>query len=80
MTIETHGGWTWSSAFDGGDQGCGELLLDLRLHFQPLPPGTRVRVTALDAGAPVEMPAWCRQTGHRLLAAAHPHYLVERKP
>jgi len=71
--------WAWEAAFDGGELGCGELLIDLRLFVGPLRGGTRVLVTARDAGAPVEMPAWCRLTSHRLLGAAHPHYLVERR-
>ena len=69
--------WSSASRFDGGGAGCGEMLLDLRLHFRPLAPGTPVAIFALDEGAPVEIPAWCRVTGHQLRAAHHPYYLVE---
>ncbi len=62
--------------FDGGDKGCGELLLDLLLFFRQQPPGSVVNVRALDRGAPHEMPAWCRLTGHKLLSAEHPDYLI----
>jgi len=31
-------------------------------------PGRVIKVTALDAGAPADLPAWCRMTGHALLA------------
>jgi tRNA 2-thiouridine synthesizing protein A len=71
--------WTWDAAFDGGDLGCGELLLELRGFVAPLEPGQHVLVAARDSGAPIEMPAWCRLTRHRLLAEQHPFYLVERR-
>jgi len=64
--------------FDGGETGCGELLLDLRLYFADLPSGTTVRVRALDAGAPNEIPAWCRVVKHTLLEAEHPFYFIEK--
>jgi hypothetical protein len=49
--------WKWSYEFDGGDKECGELLLDLRLFFDTLPPGARVKVTAHDPGAYIDLPA-----------------------
>jgi tRNA 2-thiouridine synthesizing protein A len=70
--------WRFDVELDLGDTGCGELLVDLRYHFRPLSPGTRVLITVRDAGAPIELPAWCRLTGHRLLTADHPRYLVEK--
>ena len=36
--------------FDGGDTGCGELLLDLLLFMKKQPAGAVVRVRALDPG------------------------------
>ncbi len=71
--------WPHDSVFDGGERGCGDLLFDLRLHFRSLPAGARVLIVALDEGAPVEIPAWCRVTGHRLTEAQHPYYLAEVK-
>jgi tRNA 2-thiouridine synthesizing protein A len=68
MTAETH--------YDGGETGCGELLLDLLLFTKRQPPGTVIAVRALDPGAPLEIPAWCRLTGNELIEAAHPHYLL----
>lgn len=65
--------------FDGGDTGCGELLLDLLLFVKRQPPGSVVKVLARDPGAPREMPAWCRMTGHSLLAAEHPSYFIRTK-
>ena len=73
--------WKFDSEFDGKDTGCGEILIDLRMHFRAQPPGSHVLIIAHDAGAPIEMPAWCRLTGHRLIEARHPYYLVQvRQP
>jgi tRNA 2-thiouridine synthesizing protein A len=68
-----------AAVWDAGAMGCGELLLALRGRLQPLPPGAVLRVVARDPGAPEEMPAWCRLTGHRLLRAAHPEYDIQRR-
>jgi tRNA 2-thiouridine synthesizing protein A len=67
------------AVFDGGDTGCGELLLDLLLFMKKQPDGAAVRVRALDPGAPLEIPAWCRLTRHELLSSEHPIYKI-RKP
>lgn len=71
--------WSYDSVFDGKDTGCGEILIDLRMHFRDLGGGSFVLVTAHDEGAPVQLPAWCRLTGHRLVDARHPHYLIQVK-
>jgi len=42
-------------------------------------PGEVLRVTALDPGAPEDLPAWCRLTGHTLLQWEHPEYRIRRK-
>jgi len=68
--------WTPESYFDAGETGCGEALLDLQIHFRALAPGTLVAIRTLDAGAPLEIPAWCRVTGHRLLEAPVPYFLT----
>ncbi len=67
---------TW----DAGEMGCGELLLMLKLRMRGLAPGAVLRVIARDLAAPEEMPAWCRLTGHTLVAAAHPVYDIRRRP
>jgi tRNA 2-thiouridine synthesizing protein A len=53
--------------------------LKLRGRIQALRPGQVLRLVALDSGAPADLPAWCRLTGHALLAADHPVYLIRRK-
>jgi tRNA 2-thiouridine synthesizing protein A len=64
--------------FDGGETGCGELLLDLLLFMKRQPDESIVRVRALDPGAPLEIPAWCRLTKHQLIASEHPIYKIKK--
>lgn len=66
-------------AWDAGDMGCGELVLALRLRLQELPVGALLAVTARDPAAPEDLPAWCRLTGHHLLRADHPQYVIRRR-
>lgn len=68
-----------SSEWDAGDMACGELVLALRVRLAALPPGAEFRLRATDPAAPEDIPAWCRLTGHRLLSAGHPLYLIRRK-
>lgn len=54
---------------DGGDLGCARLLVLLRARARELAPGTVVHLTTSDPVAPIDLPAWCRMTGHRYLGA-----------
>jgi len=54
-------------------------VLELRGRMQALAPGRVLRLIALDLGAPADIPAWCRLTGHTLLDHQHPVYLIRRK-
>ena len=65
--------------WDAGSIGCGELLMMLRPRMQSLQPGQLFRLIAQDAGAPEDIPAWCRLTGHTLIFANHPEYFIQRK-
>ena len=65
--------------WDAGDLGCGELLLELKGRIDRMRPDQIIRVIALDPGAPADMPAWCRMTGHTLLYHEHPVYLIRRQ-
>jgi tRNA 2-thiouridine synthesizing protein A len=65
--------------WDAGDMGCGELVLQLRFRLLELAGGSLFKLTATDPGAPEDLPAWCRMTGHRLLEAEHPVYWIRRK-
>lgn len=53
--------------WNAGDLACGELVLELRLRMRQLVPGQILRLTALDPGAPADIPAWCRMTRHPLV-------------
>jgi tRNA 2-thiouridine synthesizing protein A len=70
---------TAENAWDAGDMGCGELVLELRSRLAPLAPATIFELTARDPGAPEDLPAWCRLTGHTLVRAEHPRYWIRRK-
>jgi tRNA 2-thiouridine synthesizing protein A len=65
--------------WDAGNLACGDLILQLRGRMESMRPGQVLRLVALDSGAPEDLPAWCRLTGHTLLAAEHPVYLIRRK-
>jgi tRNA 2-thiouridine synthesizing protein A len=67
------------AVWDAGDLACGDLILQLRGRMEGMRPGQVLRLVALDSGAPEDLPAWCRLTGHTLLATDHPIYLIRRK-
>lgn len=66
-------------AWDAGQMGCGDLVLELRLRLSRLAPGGVLRLVAQDPGAPEDIPAWCRLTGHSLLESKHPEYTIRRR-
>ena len=74
-----HAGIPATEEWDAGDLGCGELVLELRTRLDRMLPGDVLRLVARDPGAPADLPAWCRLTGHTLLSADHPLYHVRRK-
>ncbi len=57
---------TADATWDAGDLGCGPLLLSLRGKLRGMP-GRTMKIISLDLGAPEDLPAWCRLTGHHLL-------------
>ena len=65
--------------YDAGERGCGEIVMELRIVMQLLAPGAILRLVARDGGAPEDLPAWCRMTGHTLVRADHPVYLIRRR-
>jgi tRNA 2-thiouridine synthesizing protein A len=65
--------------WDAGGLACGELVFLLAIRLRSMAPGKVLRLTATDLAAPHDIPAWCRLTGHPLLSADHPHYLISRK-
>jgi tRNA 2-thiouridine synthesizing protein A len=59
--------------------GCGQLVFELYRRVGGLRPGDCLQLTAEDTGAVTDVPAWCRMTGHELISADHPIYVIERK-
>ena len=70
---------TAEAEWNAGDLGCGDLVLELRRRMGELRPGQVLRLVALDPGAPADIPAWCRMTGHTLVSQQPPLYLIRRK-
>jgi len=68
-----------AARWDAGALGCGELVIELRGRLARLAPGLLFELVASDPGAPADLPAWCRMTGHQLARADHPTYLIRRR-
>jgi tRNA 2-thiouridine synthesizing protein A len=65
--------------WDAGETGCGRLVFELSRRLNRMEPGQILEVIAQDPGAPVDLPAWCRMTGHKLVSADHPVYVIQRR-
>lgn len=72
--------WEFDDEFDGGEETCGRVIINLYTYLKNAYPGMRVLLISKDPAAKVEFPAWCRMTKNTLLATAHPFYLIEYKP
>jgi tRNA 2-thiouridine synthesizing protein A len=48
-------------------------------RIKTVSPGGIFRLIVHDPAAPEDIPAWCLMTGHTLLRATHPEYLIQRK-
>jgi tRNA 2-thiouridine synthesizing protein A len=68
-----------NARWNAGEMGCGMFIVELRRRVARLQTGELLQVTAHGLGAPHEIPAWCRITGHVLVLANHPNYIIERK-
>ena len=55
---------------DVGAENCGRLIGLVAGAIARLPAGATLGVVAYDPSTQVDLPAWCRLTGHRLLAAS----------
>jgi tRNA 2-thiouridine synthesizing protein A len=66
--------------YDAGNKGCGEGPLDkIAALMRKLEPGQTLEIRATDPSVTVDLPAWCRMTGHTLLDQQGDRYLVRRK-
>ena len=73
-------GNTHDDVWDAGDLGCGELVIHLRNRLRKMP-GRVLKLIARDPGAPADIPAYCRMTGHQLLTeepATHSYWIRAR--
>ena len=64
--------------YDGGETGCGELLIDLKIFFKDLEPGTVVRIKTYDTGAPLDLEAWCRLRNHTFIGLDRPYVYIKK--
>ncbi len=69
---------TEDATWDAGDMGCGELVIELRARLRAMP-GRVLKLVATDAGAPADIPAYCRMTGHELLEVRPPAYWIRAR-
>jgi tRNA 2-thiouridine synthesizing protein A len=65
--------------WDAGELGCSRLIFELRNQLEKIPPGETLELVARDDGARSDLPAWCRMTGHELIAQDHPVYVIRRR-
>ena len=65
--------------WEAGELGCGQLVFELRRQLDGVDPGETLEVITHESGAPEDLPAWCRMTGHTLVSAEHPAYVIRRK-
>jgi len=65
--------------WNAGEMGCGQLIFELSVRMNKLEPGSKIEITACDPGAPTDLPAWCRMTGHTLISSNPPVYIIRRK-
>jgi len=52
---------------DAGETACGDLIMLIFQRMKTFQPGQILEVYAHDPGAPIDIPAWCRQTGNSLV-------------
>ena len=70
---------TVDDRWEAGEIGCGQLIVGLNKALAALRPGQRLELVTHDGGAPIDIPAWCRMTGHKLQSANHPNYIIEKR-
>lgn len=72
--------WDFDDEFDGGEETCGRVIVNLHLYIRDQKPGYTIMVISRDPAAPMEMASWCRLTKNLLVAEQHPYYLITLKP
>jgi len=64
--------------WDAGEAGCAQLIVGLRRQIEALSSGASIQVIARGGGAQADLPSWCRVTGHTLVSAVHPVYVIQK--
>ena len=65
--------------WDAGEAGCGQLAAGVAKALSGIQMGQSLMLTTRDAGAPIDIPAWCRLVGHTLVSSQHPIYIICKK-
>lgn len=66
--------------YDAGDKGCASGPMDeIAAIVRGMQAGQTLEVHATDATVAVDLTAWCRMTGHRLIEQQGSHYLIQHK-
>jgi TusA-related sulfurtransferase len=66
--------------YDAGNKGCAEGPLDrIAALVRRLESGQTLEVRATDPSVAVDLPAWCRMTGHTVVDQQGDRYLIRRK-
>ena len=65
--------------YDAGDLGCAYgPLQEIAALMARLAPGQTLEVRATDPSVAVDLPAWCRLTGHELIFTQADRYLIKK--
>jgi tRNA 2-thiouridine synthesizing protein A len=72
-----------AATHDAGEQTCAALIQSAQRAIAPLPAGEILALTSRDPSARIDLPAWCRMTGHGYLGHDETedrtiHYLRKR--
>lgn len=66
--------------YDAGDLGCGYgPITEIAGMINKLESGQTLEVRATDPTVKVDLPAWCRIVGHKMIDQRDDRYLLERK-
>jgi tRNA 2-thiouridine synthesizing protein A len=81
---ESDASWQFDAALDAGGLKCPLPVLKARKALLALRPGQRLRVTATDPLAAIDLPHFCAEAGHRVIARENDdgalRFLIERGP
>ena len=65
--------------WNAGEAACAQLIVGLKAQLDLTEPGETLEVVASSTGASIDIAVWCRMTGHLLLSADHPAYVIRHK-